>query len=76
MGVVFILVPLPLTLAWSLPLLAGGGIMCVASLFMAEGAGPVRPPEGFRFCVFCSTLVPDGSARCPQCNGLQPPEGA
>jgi len=46
--------------------------MCLVSLFMSESPGPVKPPTGFRFCVFCSTLVPTSSERCPQCNGIQP----
>ncbi len=71
-GVVFYLVPLPLVYFWSLPFVIGGGVMSLASLFMAEGPGPVMPPEGFRFCVFCSTPVPLASERCPHCNGLQP----
>lgn len=71
-GAVFYVVPLPLTFAWSLPLLVAGGLMCLASFFMSESPGPVKPPAGFRFCVFCSALVPMGSERCDHCNGLQP----
>ncbi len=71
-GVVFYLVPLPLVYFWSLPFVIGGGVMSLASLIMAEGPGPMMPPEGFRFCVFCSTPVPLASERCPHCNGLQP----
>jgi len=74
LGGVFYAVPLPLFLAWSIPLAVGGGVMCLASVFMEESPGPVKPPEGFRFCVFCSTPVPTTSERCPQCNGLQPRE--
>ncbi|MGP8125278.1 MAG: hypothetical protein ACLQEQ_05325 [Nitrososphaerales archaeon] len=62
--------------AWSIALAAGGGLMCLVSLFMSESPGPVKPPEGFRFCVFCSTPVSITSERCAQCNGLQPKEGA
>ena len=62
--------------AWSLTLAACGGLMCVASLFASKSQGPVRPPEGFRFCVYCSNPVPITSEKCPQCNGMQPKEGA
>ena len=75
MGVLFYALPLPLVSFWSIPFLAGGGIMILASFFLSEGPGPVQPPEGFRFCVFCSTPVRMGSERCPHCNGLQPREG-
>jgi len=73
-GGIFYAFPLPLTFAWSLTLLVGGGLMCLASLFMSESTGPVKPPPGYRYCVFCSTLVPASSERCPQCNGIQPQE--
>jgi len=75
LGVVFYVFPLPLVFAWSFPLMAGGGLMCVASLFMSESPGPVKPPEGFRFCVYCSNEVPIASERCPNCNGVQPKDG-
>jgi len=71
-GGIFYAFPLPLTFAWSLTLVVGGGVMCIASLFMSESPGPVKPPIGFRFCVFCSSLVPTSTERCPQCNGIQP----
>jgi len=48
--------------------------MMIASLFLPETEGPVKPPEGFRFCVFCSTPVPVTAERCPHCNGVQPRE--
>lgn len=76
LGAVFYAMPLPLLFAWSLPFAVAGGLMCLASLFMSESPGPVPPPEGFRFCVFCSTPVPIAAERCQQCNGLQPKEGA
>ena len=76
LGAVFFILPLPLVYAWSVPLVVGGGLMCLASFFMSESPGPVKPPGGFRFCVFCSSQVPIASERCPHCNGLQPKEGA
>ena len=76
MGVLFYALPLPLVSFWSIPFLIGGGIMGAASFFLPESPGPVRPPEGFRYCVFCSTPVPIGAERCAHCNGLQPREGS
>jgi hypothetical protein len=76
LGAVFYILPLPLTYAWSVPLVVGGGLMCLASFLLSESPGPVKPPEGFRFCVYCSAQVPIASERCPHCNGLQPKEGA
>jgi hypothetical protein len=76
LGAVFYVLPLPLAYAWGVPLAVAGGLMCLASFFVSESPGPVRPPEGFRFCVFCSNPVPITSERCPHCNGLQPREGS
>jgi hypothetical protein len=56
----------------SIPLALGGAIMIVASFFLPERNSSISPPEGFRFCVFCSTPVPQASDRCPHCNGVQP----
>lgn len=72
MGAGFYILQLPLVFFWSLPFAIGGGIMMVASLFLSETQGPLKPAEGFRFCVFCSTPVPIAAERCPHCNGLQP----
>jgi hypothetical protein len=66
---------LPLVYSWSLPFIIVGGLMAIVSFALPEGPGPVQPPEGFRFCIFCSTPVPTGAARCPRCNGLQPGAG-
>ncbi len=63
---------LPFVYFWSIPFAIVGAIMMVASLFLSETEGPVKPPEGFKFCVFCSTAVPLNSERCPHCNGIQP----
>ncbi len=75
-GVGFYVLGLPLVFYWSLPFVIVGALMSIASFFLSEGPGPLKPPEGFRFCVFCSTSMPLGSERCPHCNGLQPKDGA
>ena len=75
MGAGFYLLEIPLVFFWSVPFLLGGVLMIGASFLMSESPGPIRPPAGFRFCVFCSSPVPLSSDRCPQCNGLQPGEG-
>ena len=72
MGVVFFLLQVPLVYYWSLPFVIAGGLMAVVSPFVPERAGPIEPPEGYRFCAFCSSPVPLTSERCPNCNGLQP----
>ena len=74
MGILFYLVPLPLTYFWGIPFVVAGGIMAIVSFFLAEGRGPIVPPPGYKFCVFCSAPVPLDSDRCPRCNGLQPRE--
>ena len=75
MGVGFYALPLPLVYFWSIPFGIGGGIMMLASLFLPESGGPVKPPEGFSFCAYCSAPVPLAAERCPHCNGMQPREG-
>lgn len=75
-GVAFYVLALPFVFFWSVLFVIVGGLMALASFFLAEGPGPVKPPVGYRFCVFCSTPVPLTSDRCPHCNGLQPREGA
>lgn len=72
LGALFYVTALPLAFSWSIPFLAGGAIMATVSLFVPEGGGPIRPPEGHKFCVFCSTTMPNEVERCPYCNGLQP----
>ncbi len=74
MGAGFYLLQLPLVYFWSVPFAIGGGIMALASFFLPPSEGPLKPPEGFRFCVFCSTPVALGAERCPHCNGVQPKE--
>ena len=71
LGAMFYLLQIPLVYYWSLPFLAGGALMAAASLFVSESPGPLRPPEGYVFCRFCSGLVPVKAERCPTCNGLQ-----
>jgi hypothetical protein len=72
MGALFYALQLPLIYFWSIPFLIGGGIMAAASPFLSEWHGPVQPPEGYRFCIFCSIPVELDEARCPRCNGVQP----
>ena len=75
MGAAFYVLEIPLVYFWSLPFALGGGVMMAASFFMEETQGPLRPPEGSKFCAFCTNLMPVGSNRCQVCNGLQPREG-
>jgi hypothetical protein len=75
-GAGFYVLVLPIVSVWGVPMVIGGAVMSGAGLLLPEGRGPVQPPEGFRFCVFCTTPVPIASERCPHCNGLQPKEGA
>ena len=72
LGAVFYLLAIPLVFFWSIPFAAGGAVMMVVSLLIPESAGPVEPPEGYRFCPFCSSPVKLGAARCDHCNGIQP----
>jgi hypothetical protein len=72
LGALLFVVQLPFLYFWSIPLVLGGVVMAVASLFLSEGEGPITPPPGYRFCVFCTTPVPVDAERCPRCNGLQP----
>lgn len=72
MGAGFYVLEIPLVYFWSLPFVIGGALMSVASWFMKESEGPVEPPEGYRFCVYCSTPVKLAAERCSHCNGLQP----
>lgn len=76
LGVALYALQLPLVFFWSLPFAIAGGIMVLASFFLPEGPGPIKPPEGYRFCVFCTNPVQLASERCPRCNGLQPKGGA
>jgi len=73
-GGVFYVLEIPLVYSWSLPFLVGGALMAALSPFLSESQGSLEPPEGFRFCAFCSTPVPVSQERCTYCNGLQPRE--
>ena len=72
LGALFYLLQVPLVYFWSVPFAVGGGMMALAGLLVPESPGPVEPPEGYRFCVFCGTPVAIEAPRCPHCNGLQP----
>lgn len=72
MGIGFYALQIPFVYFWSLPFVIGGAIMMIMGLFVAESQGPPEPPEGFRFCSFCSTPVPLDAERCSHCNGVQP----
>jgi hypothetical protein len=57
--------------AW-LVLIAGGAVVLAAGFALKEVPNNrVEPPPGHQFCPFCTTLVKEGTARCPHCNGLQ-----
>lgn len=72
MGAVFYVLGLPFVYYWSIPFVVAGLVMVMASVFLPEGPAPLAPPEGYRFCVFCSTPVSIDEDRCPHCNGYQP----
>jgi hypothetical protein len=76
LGLGFYVLELPLVYYWSIPFGLGGAIMIIASFFLSEAPGPLTPPEGFRFCVYCSNPVPLTSDRCANCNGIQPKGGS
>jgi len=71
MGAGFYFLQLPLVFFWSLPFGIAGIFMAIIGVFVPETTGTVQPPEGYRFCPFCSTPVRIGTARCPQCDGVQ-----
>lgn len=72
LGGVFYVLAIPLVFFWSVPFLVGGVVMAILGLVLPEGTGPVEPPEGYRFCPFCSSIVKIGAERCDHCNGIQP----
>ena len=72
LGGIFYITALPLVFFWSLPFLVGGMFMILASPLLKESEGPVQPPEGYRFCVFCTSPVLLEANRCEHCGGLQP----
>ena len=71
MGAGFYFLQLPLVYFWSLPFGIAGIIMVTIGFIISESEGRVQPPEGHRFCPFCSTPVKIGMERCPNCNGVQ-----
>ncbi|MDG6985849.1 MAG: hypothetical protein JRM73_03785 [Nitrososphaerota archaeon] len=71
-GAVFYLFAVPLAYFWGIPFVVGGAIMVGVSFFLSEGPAPIAPPEGYKFCIFCSTPVALEAERCPHCNGSQP----
>lgn len=71
LGVGLYVLEIPLVFFWSIPLGVGGAIMAGASLLLPESQGPVEPPDGYRFCAFCSSPVGIEEKRCPNCNGVQ-----
>ena len=73
LGILLDVIALPVVSAWSIPLIVGGGLMAVVSPFLKESEGPLAPPEGYRFCAFCSTPVLLSEERCGHCGGRQPP---
>lgn len=72
LGLLLYILEIPLFFAWSIPFMIGGMIMALVSPFLRESEGPLQPPEGYTFCVFCSNLVKLGEERCNHCGGLQP----
>lgn len=72
MGLGLFVLALPFAYFWSIPFAVAGVIMIVGGFLLGETEGPVKPPEGFRFCPYCSTPVPLSSERCPHCDGVQP----
>ena len=69
-GLLYIL-EIPLVFFWSIPFALGGAAMAGLSLVLPDSTGPVEPPEGYRFCPFCSSPVKVGATRCDHCNGIQ-----
>ena len=57
--------------AFSLPFVAAGLAMIGVSPFLKPSELPVRPPEGHKFCPYCSNAIPLEAKRCPRCNGVQ-----
>jgi len=73
LGAAFYILEIPLAFTWSTVFVGGGALMALAGFVVPESSGPVTPPEGYRFCKFCSAAVPLQALRCPHCNGLQQP---
>lgn len=73
LGLALYLLEIPFAYLWSFPFVVGGVVFIVAGSFLKESEGQVEPPEGYRFCPFCSTPVLLTASRCDHCNGLQGP---
>ena len=58
-------------LAFSVPFVAAGLGMMAASPFLKPSDLPVRPPDGHKFCPYCSSTIPADAVRCPKCDGVQ-----
>jgi hypothetical protein len=71
MGAGFYFLQLPFVYFWSLPFGIAGIVMVIISFLVPEREGTVQPPDGYMFCLFCSTPVKIGTERCPNCNGVQ-----
>jgi hypothetical protein len=74
LAVLFFGLQLPLVYFWSIPFGIAGIIMMLVAPFLKESEGPISPPEGYVFCVFCGNLMPRDIKRCSVCNGVQPRE--
>jgi hypothetical protein len=72
-AVLFVL-QLPLVFFWSIPFGISGIIMMIVAPFLKESEGPVKPPDGYVFCVYCSNVISASATRCNYCNGKQPRE--
>ena len=57
---------------FSIPFMVGGAVMILVSPLLKPSGLPVLPPEGYRFCIFCSNPVLLTAGRCDRCNGVQP----
>ncbi|HME19586.1 MAG TPA: hypothetical protein VKF15_07625 [Nitrososphaerales archaeon] len=71
LGAAFYTTQIPLAYSWSIVFIGGGASMSALSFLAKESTGPVTPPEGYRFCRFCSSAVPLQASRCSHCNGIQ-----
>jgi hypothetical protein len=76
-GFEFVFVPLgagglPPINSFATPFVIAGIVMILVGAVVKEGGGPIVAPEGFRYCVFCSAIIPQEMNRCSNCGGLQP----
>jgi hypothetical protein len=63
--------PSPLA-GWGILTVAAGIVLAAVGVVAKERTGPIEPPPGYRFCVFCTATMPIDALRCPVCNGVQP----